>query len=198
MSDFSVEALLRDNTGRSETRRLRRTGKTPAIIYGGGKPDLAIAFEYFVISKLLDKEAFHSSMIEIDVQGAGKNTVILKDAQYDPIKDTVTHLDFLRVSSSDTITLEVSVVPVNDAKCPGVTKGGLVEVIRHSLKVTCHADSVPAHIEVDCSNLNIGDTVHIEDVVLPAGVEVHHEVNFTVLNIAAQKTSGGEAEAEAA
>ncbi|WP_167631415.1 50S ribosomal protein L25/general stress protein Ctc [Mariprofundus ferrooxydans] len=189
MSDFIVEAELRETNGRSATRRLRRTGKIPAIIYGGDKPDLSVAVDYFVISKLLNQEEFHTSMLEVKVKGSrGKNTVMLKATQWDPIKDTVTHLDFIRVSSSDMITLDVPVVAINEDKCPGVAKGGLIDVIRHSLEVTSRADSIPAHIEIDCSGLDIGDSVHIEDVTLPEGAVVHHEVNFTVLNVAAQKT----------
>jgi len=189
MSDFIVEAELRETNGRSASRRLRRAGKIPAIIYGGDKPDLSVAVDYFVISKLLDHEEFHTSMLDVKVKGSrGKNTVMLKATQWDPVKDTVTHLDFIRVSSSDMITLDVPVVVINEDKCPGVAKGGLIDVIRHSLEVTSRADSIPAHIEIDCAGLDIGDTVHIEDITLPEGAAVHHEVNFTVLNVAAQKT----------
>jgi len=188
MSDFIVEAELRETSGRSASRRLRRAGKIPGIIYGGDKPDLSIAMEYFSIANLLDQETFHTSMLEVKVKGSrGKNTVMLKDAQWDPIKDTVTHLDFFRVSSSDTVTVDVPVVPTNEDKCPGVAQGGMVDLIRHSLEVTSRADSIPAHIEVDCSKLEIGDSIHINDIVLPAGAVVHHDVNFTVLNVAAQK-----------
>ncbi|MDX8402582.1 MAG: 50S ribosomal protein L25/general stress protein Ctc [Mariprofundaceae bacterium] len=191
-----VEAELREKTGRAEARRLRRAGRIPGIIYGGGKPDLPVSMEYFKISKLLDDEHFHTSMIEVKVKGKrGKETVLLKDTQWDPVKDTVTHLDFLRVSASDTVTVDVPVEPVNFEKCPGVVKGGLVEVIRHTLEVTCRADAIPEHIEIDCSDLDIGDTVHIEDVPLPEGAEVHHEVNFTVLNIAAPTKTEAAAEA---
>ncbi|PIP02607.1 MAG: 50S ribosomal protein L25 [Zetaproteobacteria bacterium CG12_big_fil_rev_8_21_14_0_65_54_13] len=188
MSDFIVEADLRETSGRSASRRLRRAGKIPGIIYGGGKPDLSISMEFFAISNMLDKEEFHTSMLEVKVKGSrGKNTVMLKDTQWDPIKDTVTHLDFLRVSSSDNVTIDVPVVAINEDKCPGVAQGGLVDLIRHSLEVTSRADSIPAHIEIDCAGLEIGDTVHIDDITLPEGAVVHHEVNFTILNVSAQK-----------
>ncbi|MDQ6993142.1 MAG: 50S ribosomal protein L25/general stress protein Ctc [Mariprofundus sp.] len=193
MSDFIVEAELRETNGRSASRRLRHSGKTPAIIYGGDKPDLSIALDYFSITKCLDQELFHTSMITINVKGArGKQTVMLKDSQWDPVKDTVTHLDFFRVSSSDSISIDVPVVAINAEKCPGTVKGGLIDLIRHSLEVTCRADSIPAHIEIDCSALDIGDTVHIEDISLPEGVVVQHEVNFTVLNMAGQKTASAD------
>jgi len=190
MSDFIVEAELREETGRGATRRLRRTGKMPGIIYGGGKPDLAITMDYNTVSKLLNQEVFHTSMFEVKVKGSrGKNTVLLKDAQYDPLMDTATHLDFMRVSAADSITMEVPIVAINSETCPGVAQGGMVALIRHALEVTCRADSIPEHIEVDCSGLDIGDSVHIEDVALPEGAEVLHDVNFTVLNIAAPKAA---------
>lgn len=201
MTDFIVEAELREETGRAATRRLRRAGMMPGIIYGGDKPDLAITMDYNTVSKQLNEEAFHTSLLEVKVKGSrGKNTVLLKDSQWDPLMDTPTHLDFMRVSAKDTITMDIPVVAINFEKCPGVSEGGMVSIIRHTLEVTCRADAIPEHIEIDCSELEMGATVHIEDVTLPEGSEVHHDVNFTVLNIAAPKAAGGgdaEAEAEA-
>ncbi|PJA31362.1 MAG: 50S ribosomal protein L25 [Zetaproteobacteria bacterium CG_4_9_14_3_um_filter_53_7] len=188
MSDYIVEAELREETGRAATRRLRRAGKLPGIIYGGGKPDIAITMDYNTVSKLLNEEHFHTSMFDVNVKGSrGKNTVLLKATQYDPLMDTATHLDFLRVSASDSITMDVPVVAINAEKCPGVAKGGMIDMIRHSLEVTCRADSIPEHIEIDCAKLEMGDSVHIEEITLPKGVEVHHEVNFAVLNVSAPK-----------
>jgi len=194
-----LEAETREKTGKAESRRMRRAGKIPAIIYGGDKPDLAIALDFISTDKLLNVEHFHTSMVEIKVAGVrGKNTAILKDVQYDPLRDEPTHLDFQRVSGKDSIHINVPVVAINFEKCPGDVAGGLLEVVRHELDVHCRADSIPEHIEVDCANLNIGDTVHIEDITLPKGVEVQHEVNFTVLNVAAPKVKGGDEEEAAA
>jgi len=206
MSDYIIEAELREETGRSATRRLRRTGKLPGIIYGGDKPDLAITMDYNTVSKLLNEEQFHTSMLEVKVKGSrGKNNVLLKDSQWDPVMDTATHLDFFRVLGKDTITMDVPVIAINTEKAPGVVKGGLIDVIRHSLEITCRADSIPDQIEVDCATMEVGDTVHIEDIALPEGAEVLHEVNFTVLNLSAPKTGAddgveeeGEEEAESA
>jgi len=183
MSDtMIVEAELREESGRSAARRMRRAGKIPGIIYGGGKPELPISMDYFVISKQLDVEHFHTSMLEVNVKGVrGKNTVLLKDTQWDPIKDTVTHLDFFRVSGTDQVTVEVPVVAINFEKCPGIVVGGMLNMIRHSLDITCRADAIPEHIEVDCSALEIGDSVHVDSLKLPEGSEIHHEENFTVL-----------------
>ncbi len=196
MSNLVVEAELREESGRSAARRLRRTGKIPGIIYGGDKPDLPISMDYFTISKQLNDEQFHTSMLEVKVKGSrGKNTVLLKASQWDPVKDTVTHLDFFRVSASDSVTVEVPIIAINSEKCPGVVAGGLVDIVRHVLEITCRADTIPDSIEIDCSEMNIGDTVHIEDIPLPEGAEVLHDVNFTVLNLAAPTKAEPEPEA---
>ena len=190
MTDFVVEAELREETGRSAARRMRRAGKLPGIIYGGDKPDLPITMDYNTVSKLLNQEAFHTSMLEVKVKGSrGKNTVLLKDSQYDPLKDTATHLDFMRVSAADSITMEVPVIAINFETCPGVAQGGMVALIRHALEVSCRADSIPESIEIDCTGLEMGATVHIEDVTLPEGTEVQHDVNFTILNISPPKAA---------
>jgi len=190
MTDLIVEAELRETTGKGDARRMRRAGLLPGIIYGGGKPDLAITINANAIGKLLNEEAFYTSMLEVKVKGKrGKNTVLLKDVQWEPILDTAMHLDFMRVSSKDSVTVEVPVIALNFEKCPGDIAGGLLDVIRHVLEITCRADSIPDSVEVDCANLDIGDTIHIEDIILPEGAEVQHDVNFTVLNISAKKTT---------
>jgi len=188
VTDFIIEAELREKTGRGEARRMRRAGLMPAVIYGGDKPELAITLDTMSTAKLLDQEAFYSSIVELKVKGSrGANKALVKDVQWHPVRDEAIHIDFYRVSSSDQVHMEVPVHLLNAETCPGVKKGGLVELIRHSLEVTCRADSIPEYINVDCDGLEIGDNLHIEDVALPDGVEVHHEVNFTVLAIAAPK-----------
>jgi len=199
VTDFVIEADLREKTGRGEARRMRRAGLMPAVIYGGDKPELAITLDTMSTSKLLDKEAFYSSIVEINVKGSrGANKALVKDVQWHPVRDEAIHIDFFRVSSSDQVHMEVPVHVANAETSVGVKKGGLVEIIRHSLELTCRADSIPDHIEVDITALDIGDSIHIEDVVLPDGVVAQHEVNFTVLTIAAPKVEKEEDEDEAA
>ncbi|MDQ6953575.1 MAG: 50S ribosomal protein L25/general stress protein Ctc [Mariprofundaceae bacterium] len=187
MTDLIINADLRETTGKGDARRMRRAGLLPAIIYGAGKPDLAITLNANSIGKTLNEEAFYTSMLQVNVAGKGSETVLLKDVQWEPIMDTAMHLDFMRVSSADSVTVEVPVVVVNYDKCPGDIAGGMLDMVRHVLEVTCRADSIPENVEVDCANLNIGDNIHIEDITLPEGVEVVHEVNFTILNVAAPK-----------
>jgi len=188
MTDYVLEAELREKTGRGEARRTRRAGLLPAVIYGGDKPELAITLNTMSTAKLLEQEAFYTSIVEIKVKGSrGTNKGLVKDVQWHPVRDEAMHIDFYRVSSSDMVNVEVPVNVINADNCPGVVMGGLVELIRHSLEVSSRADSIPDNVTVDCTGMEIGDSIHIDDVALPEGVEVHHDVNFTVLAIAAPK-----------
>ena len=205
MSDYTIEAELREKTGRADTRRLRRAGKIPGVIYGGGKPELPIVMDALTLSKLLNQEHFHTAIIAINVKGArGKNEALLKDVQYDPLKDTATHIDFFRVSSESIVDMEVPVHPINHEKCPGVVAGGSLEIIRHSLRVHCRADAIPDHLDVDCSALQVGDSIHVNELTLPKGVEAPHDDDFAIVTIAAPRVeveatpATEEAEGEAA
>ena len=198
MADYVLEAEVRTRTGGKRARRLRKQGKVPGIVYGGGKDPVPIALPKNLIAKYLAEEHFHATMIELRMPEETAS-VILKEAQYDPITDEPIHVDFQRVQASDRVYVTLPVVAVNYEKCPGVARGGVLEIERHELEVVCRADSIPEHIEVDCSNLDIGDVVHVEDLVLPEGVEIPHGVNFTVLTIAAptvstEEESAGEGE----
>jgi large subunit ribosomal protein L25 len=189
MSDYILEAEVREQTGKAHTRRLRHAGKLPGIIYGGGKPDLPIILDYNDTAKImLRDEGFYTSMLEVKVKGKrGKNTVLLKATQWCSIYDTPQHLDFLRVDASDSVHVSVPVHAINTESCPGVKEGGRPSMIRHELEVVCRADSIPENIEIDCSDFVLDQTIHIDDITLPEGVEVPHEVNFTVMSISAPK-----------
>jgi len=187
MSELIFDAELRETTGKGAARRMRRAGLLPAIIYGADKPDLAITLNANAVGKNLNQEAFFTSMLKVNIKGKGSETVLLKDVQWEPILDTAMHLDFVRVSSADSVTVEVPVEAINYEKCPGDIAGGMLDVVRRVLEITCRADMIPESIEVDCSALNLGDTVHVDDIALPEGMEIIHDVNFTVLNVAAPK-----------
>jgi large subunit ribosomal protein L25 len=189
MTDYVLEAELREDLGKAHTRRLRRAGKLPGIIYGGDKPDIAITLDYNDTAKIMMRdEQFYTSMIEVKVKGKrGKNTVLLKDTQWCSIYDTPQHLDFHRVDASDSVHASVPVHAINVDTSPGAKEGGKLSLIRHELEVVCRADSIPESIEIDCAEFALDQIVHIDDITLPKGVEVPHDVNFTVLSIAAPK-----------
>jgi len=190
MIGLMINADLRETTGKGDARRMRRAGLLPGIIYGGGKPDLAITLNANETGKALNVEAFHTSMLKVEVAGKGTQTVLLKDVQWDPLKDTAMHLDFFRVEGSDQVEVEIPITLINDETAPGVKEGGMIDMIRRHLLVMCRADSIPEEIIVDCGKLEIGEAVHILDVELPAGVVVpevenvdedEEPVNFTLV-----------------
>ncbi|MDQ7002416.1 MAG: 50S ribosomal protein L25/general stress protein Ctc [Ghiorsea sp.] len=195
MTNYVLEAELREDLGKAHTRRLRHAGKLPGIIYGGDKPDLPITLDYNETAKImLRDEAFYTSMIEIKVNGKrGTNTVLLKDTQWDSIYDTPRHLDFFRVSADDSVTVSVPIHTINVDISPGVKAGGNLQVVRHELEITCRADAIPEAIEIDCAAFELDQIVHIDDITLPENTEVIRDVNFTVMSIAAPKRA---AEAE--
>ncbi len=198
MSDFTIEAELRETTGRGEARRMRRVGKMPAVIYGGDKPELPITLDAMSTAKLLDQEAFYTSIVEIKIKGArGSNKGLVKDVQWHPVREEAMHIDFHRVSAADIVHVEVPINAINFEKCPGDIKGGILETIRHSLEVACRADSIPDSIDIFCAQMDIGDAVHVEDIALPDGVEIPHDINFTVLSVAAPKVEVEPSEDEA-
>ncbi|MFQ5355909.1 MAG: 50S ribosomal protein L25/general stress protein Ctc [Mariprofundaceae bacterium] len=186
MSSYTLEAEVREQKGKGNARRLRRDGKLPGILYGGSKPEVSLSIDSLSLSKLIEDAGFHTSLLELKIKGAsGKNTALVKDIQWDPLTDNAVHIDFHRVSSKDTVHIEVPVVTVGHEKCPGAIKGGFFDSIRHTLEVVCRADLIPDSIEIDCSSMDIGDVVHVEDISLPDGVEIPHDTNFTVLTILA-------------
>jgi len=186
MNNFVIEAEAREKTGKAESRRMRRQGLIPAILYGGDKPDVPMTLNALALSKLLDNERFYTSLIDLNIKGQrGKQSALVKAVQWDPMKDTATHIDFHRTSSSDTVHVEVPVHAINYEKCPGCVKGGMIEVIRHTLEVVCRADIIPENFEIDCSDMDIGDVVHVSDIPVTEGVEIPHETNFTVITLVA-------------
>ncbi|MDX8412818.1 MAG: 50S ribosomal protein L25/general stress protein Ctc [Mariprofundales bacterium] len=194
---FTIEAELREGTGRSPARRLRHAGLVPAIIYGGDKPDLPITLNDIALRKPLADPAFYTSLLKVKIEGKkALETVLLKDAQWHPVHEGIMHIDFYRVNAGDTVTVEVPVHALNTDKCPGVIQGGRLDMVRHVLEVSCRADAIPDSIEIECGSLELGDTIHIDDLTLPEGTEVPHEVNFTVLNLAVPKGAAEDDESD--
>lgn len=169
-NNFIVAAQTRTGSGTAASRRARKEGQVPCVVYGGGEPDQYILVDHNKIMHQLEVEAFHSSLVKIDLDG-DQQRAILRDVQMHPWKSRVLHLDFQRVSRKDKITM---VVPVNlTGEAPGVhvDKGILTQGITQ-LDVACLASDLPEFLEVSVEALNMGDAVHISDIQLPEGVEL--------------------------
>ncbi len=166
MDIFELEAESRTDTGKGASRRLRRAGKVPAILYGGAEEPQPIALAHNEVLKRLEREAFYSHILTIKVDGK-ENKAVLRDMQRHPAKPIVMHMDFQRVDESHRIRVHVPLHFIGEDVAPGVKAGGLVthEVIEVELEVL--PQHLPEYIEVDISHLNIGESVHLSDLKLP-------------------------------
>lgn len=181
---YELQASVRDRVGKGAARALRRNGQVPAVIYGDKKPPLAIAVDYREADKRLRAGGFMTTVATIAV-GDDKILVIPKDYHLDPVKDTLTHVDFLRIGAGSTVTVFVPVRVLGVEKSPGIKRGGALNYVRHEIELECRADAIPDHIDCDVSGLDINDSLHISAITLPEGAKpVIHERDFTILTVA--------------
>ena len=171
-TNFTLAAKARTDAGKGASRRLRRlAAEVPAIIYGGTKAPQTISVPQKDLIKALEDEAFYSHIITLDVDGTTEQ-VVLKDLQRHPSKTVLLHADFQRVDATHTITMRVPLHFLNQEKCVGVRlEGGSINHSISEIEVRCLPQNLPEFIEVDTTDLHVGDIVHISDLKLPAGVE---------------------------
>jgi large subunit ribosomal protein L25 len=167
---FVVNAELRTDQGKAASRRLRRTGKVPAVIYGGKDPAQPLALSHHEMAKHLETEAFYSHILTLKISGKEQQAV-LKDIQRHPAQPILMHFDFQRVYADVAIRMDVPLHFVGGEKCPGVkADGGVVEHHLSKLEVECLPKDLPEFIEVDLSNMKLNEAIHLSQLKLPAGV----------------------------
>ncbi|MDO9598063.1 MAG: 50S ribosomal protein L25/general stress protein Ctc [Azoarcus sp.] len=200
---IEFKGTKRELQGSSASRRLRRTGQLPGIVYGGDKAAQPVLLNHNELFYLLKKEAFHASMLTIDIDGA-KETVVLRDAQWHAFKQQVMHLDFQRVDATQPIHLKVPLHFENGEICPAVKLGGcIISHVLTELDVKCLPAKLPEFVMVDLSALEVGQSIHISQLTLPEGVEAVQHGEGDAVVASAQQTRGslsaeGEEEAAAA
>ncbi|MDB5591407.1 50S ribosomal protein L25/general stress protein Ctc [Enterovirga sp.] len=190
-----LRAVARDRVGKGAARAVRRSGQTPAVIYGGGDAPAPIALDANEMRLLIFGGHFLTTIFEVEVDGR-KTRVIPRDYHLDPVKDLPLHVDFLRITAGQTITVEVPVHFLHQDTAPGIKAGGVLNVVRHAIEVEAPADQIPEAIEVDLSGVEMGDSVHISAVTLPPGVKPTIDRDFTIATIAAPAGLGAKAEAQ--
>ena len=166
---FELTAEPRSDTGKGASRRLRRTGKVPAIIYGGGKDPESLTLSQNEIIRNLEHEAFYSHILTIKV-GASETQAILRDLQRHPSKPTVMHMDLQRVSATEKLKTHAPLHFIGEDIAPGVKAGGLVSHDLTEALIECLPKNLPEFIEVDISGMEIGDALHLSDLKVPEGV----------------------------
>lgn len=170
--DFNLVAEFRDDQGKGASRRLRRQGKVPAILYGGGRPPRALALDQNKVLQQLDQEAFYSSILTVQVGDQGQ-AAIIKDVQRHPAKRQILHMDFQRIVETEKIRMNIPLHLVGEQVAPGVKQqGGTVWRLITEVEVLCLPKDLPEYIEVDISHLNLDDMLYLSDLKVPEGVEI--------------------------
>jgi len=195
--EIQVKASKREEQGSGASRRLRRAGKLPGIIYGGEQEALPVTFDHNDMYHMLHKEAFHASVLTIDVDGT-KHSAVLRDSQWHAYRQQVLHVDFQRVDATHKIHLKVPLHFINAEICPGVKlEGGMVSHVISELDVQCLPKDLPEFIEVDLKDLTGGKSLHVSELALPAGVEAVHHGEGDPIVATVLKTGGGDSTDEA-
>jgi len=168
---FELEADVRKDVGKGASRRLRHTDKVPAVVYGAGEPAVSITLEHNKVFTAFKNEAFYSSILSLNIEKK-KERVVLKAVQRNPAKPRISHIDFLRVRADQKLQMNIPIHFVGEEQAPGLKEGGVISHILSDIEVSCLPDDLPEFIEVDLSGLNLNDSVHLSQIVLPKGVEL--------------------------
>ena len=157
------------NKDTGSTHSLLTKGMVPGIIYGKGSEPSKIALENKILMKLMNTGSFYSTIIDIDINGKVEK-ILPKQLQYHPVTDKLIHFDFLRVQENTKVTVEIPIEFLNQDKCPGLKKGGVLNTVRRLVELSCNANNIPSKLEFDLINSEIGDAVKISNINLPDGV----------------------------
>ncbi len=169
---FEINAEPRAAKGTGASRRLRRAGKVPAILYGAGKPPVMIALDHHAMWQHLHNERFHTAILTVRL-GEETDQAILRDWQVHPYRREILHIDLQRISASERIHMKVPLHFVGEDVAPGVKQqGGIVSHLMTEVDVTCLPHQLPEFLTVDLSKLSIGESVHLSDLSLPEGVQI--------------------------
>jgi len=205
---FKIPAELRADVGKGASRRLRRAGRVPAVVYGAGRDPATVTLDHDSVLHMADQESFHSSILELKVGDGRRQKVVLRDIQRHPFKPLLTHLDFLRVSDDQLIRIFVPIHFTNEEISPAGKKAGVV-ISHQTIEVEIDAlpKDLPEYLEVDLSKLEPGGSVQLSEIELPDGVTIpalevsedaDHSIVTAIFIRASQGTGEAAAEADAA
>ena len=180
----TLAATARKGTGKGAARSVRREGRIPGVVYGGGEAAEPIALDHHELNKLIYAGHFLTTIFELDVGGV-KQRVIPRDYQLDHIKDQPLHADFLRLKPGASLRVQVPVHFINQDICPGIKRGGSLNIVRHAIEMRVPADAIPEAVVADLASLQIHDSVHITEIPFPEGCKpTQRERDFTIATIA--------------
>jgi len=193
---ISLVASARTQSGKGPARAARRDGMVPAVIYGNKLESVSVNVERKELERQIHVPGFFIRLIDVNF-GGKSHRVLPREVQFHPVSDVPLHVDFLRFSADDKITVEVPVQFQNEEESPGLKRGGVLNIVRHDVEVLCTADNIPQIFEIDLAGYEIGDAVHASMVPLPEGVTFTiTDRDFTIATIAAPTVVSDEAAAE--
>ena len=181
---LKIEANERKISGTGNSRSVRKNNQVPGIIYGEKKEPILVSIDTKLLGKQIRKPGFFSNQIDLSINGTS-HRVLPKDLQLHPVKESIVHVDFLRVGANTKVTVSVPVRFINENLCGGLKQGGVINIVRHEIEVKSVVDKIPSEIEVNLDGLEIGDSIHISSVKLNEGVSpVISDRDFTIATIA--------------
>jgi len=194
LETIELKTTVRNTVGNGPARELRRQGRIPAVLYGPGKEPVLLSIDQNEFEKILKNQKTGHLLLDLVIRNGkeSKRTAMIKELQTNPVSQAFLHVDFYEISMDRKIRVNVPVVAIGKAQ--GVELGGILQTVRRELEVLCLPGEIPASFEIDITNLDIGDSIHVEDIPLAEGVEISADVNFTVITVLSPKM---EAEEEA-
>ena len=190
---LTLPAETRERAGKGASRALRREGRVPAVVYGGKEEPLSIHVEEKELRRQLGTGHFSNSIVMVEVGGKSIRT-LPKDVAFHPVSERPIHVDFMRLSKDAKVEVLIPVHFINEEASPGLKRGGVLNVVRHDLELVCDSDKIPDEITIDVTGLDIGDSIHISHVTLPAGsASAITDRDFTIATIVAPSALKSEA-----
>tara|TARA_R110002124_G_scaffold231840_1_gene397065 strand:- start:479 stop:1132 length:654 start_codon:yes stop_codon:yes gene_type:complete len=180
-----LEVQERTGTGKGAARQARRNGLVPGIVFGGDADPLPIQLDFNKLLTMLRKGRFKATLFNLKVEGHDDVRVICRDVQRHVVKDLPTHVDFMRLKRTTKINLFINVEVTGEEDCPGLRKGGTLNLVRPEVELVVTASDIPESIEIDISALQIGDNLTISDVKLPAGAKPVIDRDFVIAQVSA-------------
>ena len=177
-----LKATARPTGGKGAARAERRAGRVPGVIYGNNQPPVTISVDDKDLRQRILAGRFLTTIYDIDLEGK-KHRVIPRDFHLDPVRDFPLHVDFMRLGEGATIRINVPLHVVNSEAAPGIKRGGTVNIVTHAIELECSVDNIPPYIEADASSLEIGHSLHLTDIKLPAGVKSLTRSDATLVTI---------------
>ena len=187
MEQIDLKAQVRKTTGKGHARALRREGRIPAVLYGHKTDSIMLSIDFKEFEQIVKKANIGSVLLNLQIQNGQTSTrpAMIKELQTNPVSGAFLHIDFYEIDMQRKITVSVPVV--TRGKSAGVEEGGLLQIVRREIELFCLPTAIPESIEVDITDLTIGDSIHVREIALPSEVELPEETDFTVITVLAPK-----------